>query len=300
MFKPKKHIEEIRNLAFSNEILKIKKNDVVEYLVAKHNQSTYNSLYQEVKRFFILYIEEADVESPSLYQSQNFNYRFREPGTYNVYCLNYPKMKQTVIVEDKESMASVTDIRCSEVMSQISVNAKDSLFRQSDDQHLSYYDLSIDQEFNDISECLHLINEGCPAFSIKNKFTDLFENENKMRSKDLSYSIDEIVEKEYHNYKPNCKDQPISNSHIRQENNEDLFKVHQLNKLSPNNLFVLLTKLKQQYVNEDINKEALQFKTFDDLAIYCKNTYKRPEPKSNFNNKAVINRALANISRRFN
>lgn len=300
MSKPKKHIEEIRNLTFTNDTLKIKKNDVVEYLVAKHHQSTYNSLYQEVNRFFILHIQEVDIESPSLYQNQNFCYRFREAGIYNVYCLNYPKMRQTVIVEDRESMMSTTDLRYSEVTSQFSLTAPDSLFRESEDHPLSCMDQSMEQEFNDISECLHLIKEGCPAFSIKSKFTELFEINQGTNGNIVPTELKETKNKT-DNHKPikECNS-PKQLLDFGKTKSDDLFKVHQLNKLSPNNLFVLLTKLKQQYVKEDIDNEAISFKTFDDLAIYCKNTHKRPTPKSNFDNRAVINRALANISRRFN
>lgn len=299
MMKPKKHLEEIRNLTFSNETIKIQKNDIVEYFVAKHNPSAYNSLYQEVKRFFILYIEEVDVESPSLYQSQNFCYRFREAGIYNVYCLNYPKMKQTVIVEQKNGLMSLNDIRCSETASQISVTARESFFMQSEDQQLSINNQSVEQEYNDISECLHLIKEGCPAFSIKSKFTELFKNENEpSNSQVLAQSAKKEEAKQLSSKRSPIDDFPSDLHHANQVS-EDLFKVHQLNKLTPNNLFVLFTKLKQTYVKEDEDKVVQSFKTFDDLALYCKDKYNRPAPKSSFDNKAVINRALANINRRF-
>ena len=296
MSKPKKHVEEIRNLAFASETLKIKKNDVVEYFVARHHQSKYNSLYKEVNRFFILQIEEADVESPSLYQNQSFSYRFREAGLYTVSCLNYPKMRQSVVVEDRESH-SMTDFKSSEATSQISCTAKGSLFMQSENHIADVLDQSLDQEFNEISECLHLIKEGCPAFSIKSKFNDLFDNNQQSSSTNVLKNLNTSSQVSHLN--DDCKSPQHSNCHNDSEQ-DDLFRVHQLNKMSPNNLFVLLKRLKQQYVKEDEKKVALSFKTFDDLALYCKQTYKRPAPASNFDNKAVINRALNNITRRFN
>jgi len=293
MSKPKKHVEEIRNLAFTHDTMIIKKNDVIEYFVARHHQSNYNSLYKDVNRFFILQVEEVDVESSALYQNQSFTYRFREAGIYTVSCLNYPKMRQTVLVEDKESM-SVADLRSSDVNSMISCNARQSLFMHSDNQLADALDVSIEAEFNDISECLHLIKEGCPAFSIKNKFNELFDNCEQSVCNDKpvlpSTQQSSAVGQPTTTHSPDATD----------SGSDDLFRVHQLNKLTPNNLFVLLTKLKTQYVKDDAKSDAPTFKSFDDLALHCTRTYKRPAPASNFDNKAVINRALNNISRRFN
>jgi len=299
MSKPKKYLEEIRNLTFINETLKIKKNDVVEYFIAKHNQVTYNSLYQNVQRFFILQIDEVNVESPALYQNQSFSYRFREPGVYNISCLNYPKMKQVVIVEGKESLQSITDIRNSEATSEVSFPAINSIFKESEENQMSYLNQSIEPEFNEISVCLHLIREGCPAFSIKTKFNELFEGKCDDEKNDI---LNELEDSSIHkNIIKIAKrnNSPEKWSELVNDEQEDLFKVHQLNKLSPNNLFVLLTKLKTKYVKEDIDKTTKNFKTFDDLALYCKNNYKRPVPKSNFDDRAVINRALKIIQKRF-
>ena len=233
MSKPMKHVEEIRNLSFAHDSLKIKKNDVVEYYVARQHQSSYNSLYKEVNRFLLLQVEEVDVESPPLYQNQSFSYRFREAGMYTVSCLNYPKLRQIVMVEDRES-SSLIDCKGSDVGSMVSCTARNSLFMHSDNQMTDVLDASIEQEFNDISECLHLMKDGCPAFSIKNKFNELFEENQKANSatflNDLqSPAVAQVLK-------------PSANGTCEAD---DLFRVHQLNKLSPNNLFVLLTKLKQ-------------------------------------------------------
>lgn len=299
MSKPKKLVEEIRNLAFANETLKIRKNDVVEYFVARHHQSKYNSLYKDINRFFILQVEEVDIESPALYQNQSFSYRFREAGLYTVSCLNYPKMRQVVVVEGREA-GSLTDLKSSEVTSQISYTVKDSLFMHSDNQMVDVLNQSMDQEFNDISECLHLIKEGCPAVSIKSKFNDLFDKDDKV---DCNYVLRRSDDFNMSSQVASPTDILISPKQsvcITDSGSEDLLRIHQLNKLSPNNLFALLTELKQQYIKDDNSKTELSFKTFDDLAVHCKTTYKRPTPKSNFDNKAVVNRALNNISRRFN
>ena len=301
MSKPKKYVEEIKNLAFSNETLRIKKNDIVEYFVAKYNQPAYNSLYHDVQRFFILQIQEVDVESPSLYQNQSFCYRFREAGIYTVYCLNYPKMRQTVLVEGRESVFnSTTDLKYSEITSQVSLTGRNSIFQESEDHPLSCLNHSNEQEFNEISECLHLIKEGCPAFSIKSKFTELFEYNDKQKSNEVLGESEATKNKVPGTNQPNHDKNASKIANIVSEKSEDLFKVHQLNKLNPDNLFVLLTKLKTTYIKEDEEKSTMTFKSFDDLALYCKKTYKRSPPKSNFNNRAVINRALANINRRFN
>lgn len=301
MSKPKKYLEEIKNLGFTHETLRIKKNDVVEYFVAKHNQTTYNSLYQDVQRFFILSIQEVDVESPSLYQNQSFSYRFREAGMYNISCLNYPRMHQTVIVEGSEGTAtSITDLGCSDVTSQVSLTVKDSIFKQSEIMGMECLNQSMDQEFDNISECLHLIKEGCPAFSIKSKFTELFEDND-------DNTLDGVLG-ELHEGGKAPKDRDIISDKkmtkaslaVVNDEGEDLYRVHQLNKLTPNNLFVLLTKLKTKYVKEEEDEKDRTFTSFDDLALYCKNTHNRSPPKSTFDNKAVINRALANIQRRFN
>lgn len=299
MSKPKKHVEEIRNLAFASETLKIKKNDVVEYFVARHHQSKYNSLYKGVNRFFILQVEEVDVESPALYQNQSFSYRFREAGLYTVSCLNYPKMRQRVVVEDRESF-SVTDFKSSDATSQLSRTARGSLFMQSENNLADALDQSLDQEFNDISECLHLIKEGCPAFSIKSKFNDLFDNDQQSSSTAVLKDLSALnTSPQASRPEGDCESPKHSTCHA-DGGQDDLFRVHQLNQMSPNNLFVLLKRLKQQYVKDDVRKAAPSFKTFDDLALHCKQTYKRPAPASNFDNKAVINRALNNITRRFN
>lgn len=300
MPKPKKYVEEIKHLSFTHKNLQVNKNDTIEYFVAKHQQSAYNSLYENVKRFYIIHIEEVDIETRALYQEQTFSYKFKEPGIYTISCLNYPRMQQTVIVKgDDRFGVSTTDLGQSDVTSIISKNEKTSLFKKSVNATLDCLDYSQDQNSDDVEDEMNLINEGFSSQSIKHNSKQLRD------TKVVKHGVERLEQITGVPRKPTDRNS-LKNDFLSKgvfgvviDETDDLYKVHQLNKLSPNNLFVLLKKLKTTYVKEEEVCNQPTFQTFDDMALYCKKTFKREPPKSNFDNRAIVNRALANIQRRF-
>ena len=55
---------------------------------------------------------------------------------------------------------------------------------------------------------------------------------------------------------------------MAEEDFEDLRKVHQLNKLSPDSLFSLLTKIKRKYIKEE-DDDSLRFNSIDEFSKYA-------------------------------
>lgn len=283
MRKPKKYRQEIKNLSFTSETLEIAKNDVIEYSVAKNNDSHYSSLYKKTKRFFIIYISEIDLESSPLYQNDVFCYRFREPGIYTIYCHNYPRIRQTVVVSDGDGK-SVSESRKSEAESLKSNTRINSFFMESEEMRSISLSQSNDIEYHDIGECLNLLKDGFSANCIKDKFSHLFE---KTKYED-SKQIEETDTKSYQEFE------------FVDSSKYDLYKVHQLNKMSPNNLFYLLNRLKNECVEdtESVNNFEI-FKSFDDLSLYAKKNYPKKRLTFNKRTKKCIADAFSTINDRF-
>lgn len=275
------HIQEIKGFKFSTEKLKISLNDTVRYTIAPHPTSTYSSLYNQNNRFFILYIEEVNKESPPLFTDTIYEYKFIESGTYTVSCLNYPKLQQTIIVEEEGVVQNEGNFTCVDNLSEISqmeseisssVNNQESLFMQSEEnsnmmslrKDNNYFQndestkiLSFNNQkssnFKNIGSCLELITKGVSTEAVMSKFPEIFDENNDEDEKTSNlknkttddFSVLNDVNSMF-DESAFAEVKAIGKSNENQLGFEKIYSVYKINKEKPDNLFKIFSRLKNE------------------------------------------------------
>ena len=300
MLKPMKYLEEIKNLSFAHDTLKIKKNDLIEYSVIKGVDTMYKNIYNSTENFVVIQIHEADIESPPLYSNQSFIYRFRKPGVYNIYCLNYPKMRQTVIVEDKNHVDNIcSNLKHDKESRIISSELNSSISADSETDIFSCLNSMSNSELNHKNKTFHRADKRTSVFSIKRPFN----NSLRSRKVNLTKTFDKPKYErliDTHDITNNnyTKTLPKTTCNIKYDTDE-LYRINGINQLSPKSLQNVFTTLKLRYKTNFEDQHKLTFKNFDEVALHCKSAYGRSLPRSNFNNRTVVNKAINNIQKRF-
>lgn len=320
--------QEIRNFKFTNEKLRLKRNDVVAYTVGQNNQSQYSSLYKDTSRFFIIYVEEHSKESPPLFFGDSFEYQFKEEGLYTIYCLNYPKIRQQIVVEDEafrdteESISLQTESLFSQAESDIFDQPRSSLFLQSEESS-QLFPLSNmrTKNISDISECLKLLQNGSNVDGIKEKFADLFDESSQFvldpcHFKDLNLKLERDSEKKIcsiHETRSEnaeiddeqCIEPEDLNTGLKSPASfEDMYHVYKINRENPDSLFSIFTNLKRRYEREIIPEDASSklFSSLEDLAQFVHNEESQ-EPEKVYlpsgHKSRALKRAYASMQARF-
>ena len=331
--KTKTHIQEIKSINFEQEHLKISLNDSICYRVATQKISDYSSLYGTKSRFFILYIEEINRESPPLFTHDTFEYKFIEPGIYSVSCLNYPKMRQTVVVDHEREFpreqSSYADDNLSD-MSQLEseasscVNNQDILFMQSEDgsnlkfqkdlNHTSVDNLSNFNSVKDlkcsnlknIGNCLKLISEGIPVENIVDKYPELFDNQSEFECTKNDTKDDLLIENDANSMFDQDafnKIKEIGKGQKSQRDFEKIYEVYKINKQNPDNLFKIFTRLKNDFEGQnDADLEEDVYKSIEDAHTKIFSGVDLDKIKPGFpqgHRSRKLRRALAVLEKRF-
>lgn len=189
-------------MVFPNEFIKIRVGDAVAYKIGCQQNAHYSTLYSGESRFFVLYIEEINRESPQLYNGDCFEQRFVEPGIYTVSCLNYPKMRQIVTVESDNRQQFDEDLQLVDNLSDIShfdsemstsTANQESFFKQSEESsnllsardinrvHLHTHHTGGTMSLNNVGEshlgsigkCIELIANGATRETIMDQYPDI-------------------------------------------------------------------------------------------------------------------------------
>ena len=320
--------QEIRNLKFTNDKLRLKRNDAVIYTVGQNNQSQYSSLYKDMSRFFIIYVEEHSKESPPLFFGDNFEYHFREEGLYTIYCLNYPKIRQQIVVEGEhfmhteETISLQTESLFSQTESDLFDLPRSSLFLQSEESSQLFPPISMRaKNISDISKCLKLLQNGSNVEGIKEQFADLFDENPEFvldpcTTKDLNLKHERIFENKVcsiHETRSENADNDYENGlesdHMQPEPKspssfEDMYHVYKINRDNPDSLFSILTNLKRRYEPEIMPEDSSSklFSSLDDLAQFV-HREDHPDPKKVYRPSGhkyrTLKRAYAHMQAQF-
>jgi hypothetical protein len=321
--------QEIRNFKFTNEKLRLKRNDTVAYTVGQNNQSQYSSLYKDTSRFFIIYVEEHSKESPPLFFGDSFAYHFREEGLYTIYCLNYPKIRQQIVVEGEafreteESISLQTESLFSQADSDMFDQPRSSLFLQSEESSQLFLTSNLrTKNISDISECLKLLQTGSSVDGIKERYADLFDETPQFvldhgLFKDLNSNIHlppndkvcSIHETRSENADLDAEGEPIDPEDLQPTlkspaSFEDMYHVYKINRENPDSLFSIFTNLKRRYEREVVpeNTACKVFGSLDDLAHFVHHEDSE-EPEKVYlprgHKPRAIKRAFASLQARF-
>lgn len=290
--KGRHHLQEVKGIQFPVDSLTIRVGDSISYQISCQEASCYSSLYRSDSRFFVLYIEEINRESPQLFNGDKFEYRFVEAGTYSVMCLNYPKMRQSVTVEAEASglfveeglpnLDDLSDISQLDSEASCSTVRQESFFRQSetnsrlfslhkeDDPSKLEHSQSLKgvfgSNFNSISSCIDLISKGATRDTIIDRFPDILTptidsidgstNCRRDSPRPTGHSDDNLVSRKLTPYFDDAPYLQLKNA-VKTENSLDIFgkisEVHRINQMSPDNLFQIFSRLKTELLIPDLD-----------------------------------------------
>ena len=138
------------------------------------NENQYSSIYKPGERYFILSIEELDIETGKLFTGNTFKYQFTTTGTFTITCLNYPGIKQKIKVcpplflsqkggrfcQSRTETEETSDNLKSPRDSQQWKSRESSMFASQEDA----------EGLAQISECLKQFVRGCTEQKTKNDF----------------------------------------------------------------------------------------------------------------------------------
>lgn len=94
------------------------------------------------------------------------SYTFQKQGTYNVQCLNYPKLRLTVTVSEKDEDLTETYVETQ------SFNESMNNFLSEENSVLSFS--NVERDFDVVGHCLQLLNSGKSAKEIKDQYSQVF------------------------------------------------------------------------------------------------------------------------------
>lgn len=296
------HVQEVKGLKFPADVLTLRVGDSVRYRICSQETSGYSSLYQRDSRFFVLYIEEVNRESPHLFSGDTFEYRFLEPGLYSVLCLNYPKLRQTITVEADGSplaeeglpvLDDLSDISQLDSEASSSTVRHESIFRQSETNSRYFSNQKEDgrarveatqslkgvfgNNFNSISSCIELISKGATRESIIDQYPDILDpdEERTEQRRDSprpnGHSDDNLVSRKLTPFFDDAPYLQLKNA-VRTENSLDIFgkisEVHRINQMSPDNLFQIFSRLKSELAtpqDSQLSDTKSVYSSIDDL-----------------------------------
>jgi hypothetical protein len=299
--KGRTHVQEVKGFKFPTEVISVRVGDSIRYRICTQETSSYSSLYQHDSRFFVLYIEEVNRESPQLFNGDTFEYRFVEPGIYSVMCLNYPKLRQTVTVEaegthvPEEGLPILDDLSdISQIDSEASSSTvrQESIFRQSECNSRYFSNQKEDgrarveatqslkgvfgNNFNSISSCIELIATGATRESIIDQFPDILDpldgrsGQRRDSPRPNGPSDDNLVSRKSTPFFDDTPYLQLKNA-VKTENSLDIFgkisEVHRINQMSPDNLFQIFTRLKSELATpqDSLSDTQSVYSSIDDL-----------------------------------
>ena len=189
------HTVQIRDFTFWPEDIEINCGETIEWLI-KNNISEYSRVYNDDEKFFILEIGDLGIESDMLKKGQKFSCTFETKGTYSIVCLNYPRLKQIVKVQDPN--AELEEEKSCEDTSKIRDSTNDDswdLDYQNLDDSFGENDLEEDfcefpsenliemmaekQDFLQITNVLEKMSKGISRTSIIQSFPNQFDKKRR-------------------------------------------------------------------------------------------------------------------------
>lgn len=295
--KAKTHVQEIKGLKFPAETLKIALRDSIRYKISAQQVCEYSSLYSQQTRFFILYIEEVNKESPPLFKEDVYEYKFIEPGIYTVCCLNYPKLRQTVIVEAEKGFGNENGICSVENLSEISqmesevsvstlnqesmffqseensnlmsLKKEDRIFQGEETRNISSLKSVGGNNFRSIGSCLELLSKGATSESVLTKFPELFEdNCGSTERSGWKKTNDDLGKSEEVNSlfdeSAFAQIKSIGKEAENERGFEKIYSVYKINKEKPDNLFKIFSRLKNDFEGES-EKDESKYRNVEEL-----------------------------------
>lgn len=91
-------VVQLRNFEFDPRSLKVVCNTTVRWIIAENSASHESGIYSSKERFFILNICDLDIETDPLYHGGMFEYQFTTPGSFEITCANYMRVKGLIHV----------------------------------------------------------------------------------------------------------------------------------------------------------------------------------------------------------
>ncbi len=300
--------QEIKGMVFADDFLKIRVGDVVAYKIGFQQNAHYSTLYSGESRFFVLYIDEINKESPQLYNGDCFEHRFMEPGMYTVTCLNYPKMRQTITVESDNARDYREDMQLDDNLSDIShvesemstsTANQESIFRQSEESSniISVRDINRlkshtyhtsgttslknvgESNLGSIGRCIELITNGATRENIIDQYPDILNPKAEVHTAEKDIKAVHEFKKQLTNDDTNVAkklqsffdDAPILElkNTVKTSSQIDVFgkisEVHRINKISPDNLFQIFSRLKGELETAQTSSAQRKNKVFSSI-----------------------------------
>ena len=174
-------------------VLTVECDEWVMWTIGK-NENQYSNIYKPGERYFILAIEELDLETEKLYTGHHFKHRFTDVGHYTLKCLNYPGIKQLVKVtlpwRLSQKGAKFSESRNgTEETSDNLKSPRDSSDKGKESSSLNSQD---NQEgIAQISACLKMFVQGCTEEKMKEEFRPLFQ---PLRKSTFEYESEAIAD----------------------------------------------------------------------------------------------------------
>lgn len=179
----------VRDFQFFPADLDINCGDTLTWLI-KDNNSEFSKVYSNQDRYFILYIEGDDIESPMLRKGDKFTHKFENRGNYLISCLNYPRLRQQIDValftfeEEKDNTTiDPTSIAQSTVDSEDFDLQDEEQYNLDEDCEYPTENLiemqAKKEDYSQITECLEKLSKGISRANIIDSFPNLFRRSNR-------------------------------------------------------------------------------------------------------------------------